>query len=260
MDWDNFRFVLQPPGLEEIFVPLYEPPIALRAKRDTTIAKGHMIRVAVSGGKVMKNGTWTVERVFITSGELNLACSVYEHPEPAAEVSLLVCNWGVEDIHVAKGGLLAQAFAISEIKEIKTETESSIPDFSQFEEAMALYQKLQQNDAKTVYASLESYEEFFNDTKINKEDVSFAKIGPEWPKRIENQLREFLRNWVNVFASNPASPNAYHGPKFSIPTGDAIPTKDVPRRMSPGKEIKVRKHVDLMLQKSTSLIPHGLLR
>ena len=23
MDWDNFRFVLQPPGLEEIFVPLY---------------------------------------------------------------------------------------------------------------------------------------------------------------------------------------------------------------------------------------------
>ena len=66
---------------------------------------------------------------------------------------------------------------------------------------MALYQKLQQNDAKTVYASVESYEEFFNNTKINKEDVSFAKIGPEWPKRIENQLREFLRNWVNVFAS-----------------------------------------------------------
>ena len=60
------------------------------------------------------------------------------------------------------------------------------------------------------------------------EDVSFAKIGPEWPKRIENRLREFLHNWVNVFASNPALPNAYHGPKFSIPTGDAIPTKDVP--------------------------------
>ena len=93
---------------------------------------------------------------------------------------------------------------------------------------MALYQKLQQSDAKTVYALVESYEEFFNDTKINKEDVSFAKIGPEWPKRIKNWLREFLRNWVNVFGSNPASPNAYHGPKFSIPTGNAIMTKDVP--------------------------------
>ena len=68
---------------------------------------------------------------------------------------------------------------------------------------------------------VESYEEFFNDTKINKEDVRFVKIGPEWPKRIENRLREFLRNWVNVFASNHALPNAYHRPKFSIPTGNA---------------------------------------
>ena len=53
MDWDNFRFVLQPPGLEEIFVPLYEPPVALRAMQNTTIAKGHMVCVAVSSGKVM---------------------------------------------------------------------------------------------------------------------------------------------------------------------------------------------------------------
>ena len=63
-----------------------------------------------------------------------------------------------------------------------------------------------------------------------------------------SKISEFLRNWVNVFASNPASPNAYHGPKFSIPTSNAIPAKDVPRRMSLGKEIEVRKHVDLMLQ------------
>ena len=63
-----------------------------------------------------------------------------------------------------------------------------------------------------------------------------------------SKISEFLRNWVNVFASNPALPNAYHGPKLSIPTGDAILTKDVPRRMSPGKEIEVQKHVDLMLQ------------
>ena len=73
MDWDNFRFVLQPPGFKEIFVPLYEPPVALRAMQNTTIAKGHMVYVAVSSGKVMTNGTWTVERVFTTSGELNLA-------------------------------------------------------------------------------------------------------------------------------------------------------------------------------------------
>ena len=31
---------------------------------------------------------------------------------------------------------------------------------------------------KTVYALVEYYEEFFNDTMINKEDVSFVKIGP----------------------------------------------------------------------------------
>ena len=55
MDWDNFRFVLQPPGLKEIFVPLYKPPVALRAMRDTTIAKSHMICVTVSGGEVMIN-------------------------------------------------------------------------------------------------------------------------------------------------------------------------------------------------------------
>ena len=57
MDWDKFRFVLQPPGLREIFVPLYEPPVALRAMQNTTIAQGHKVRVAVSGGKVMTNGT-----------------------------------------------------------------------------------------------------------------------------------------------------------------------------------------------------------
>ena len=79
MDWDNFRFVLQLPGLKEIFVPLYEPPVALRAMRDTTIAKGRMIRVAISSGKVMINRTWTVERVFTTSGELNLMFVVSGH-------------------------------------------------------------------------------------------------------------------------------------------------------------------------------------
>ena len=121
MDWDNFRFVLQPPGLEEIFVPLYEPLVVLRAMQNTTIAKGHMVRVTVSGGKVMTNGTWTVERVFTTSGELNLACSIYNHPEPANNFSLLLCNWGAGDIHVAKSGLLAQAFAISEIKMVEAE-------------------------------------------------------------------------------------------------------------------------------------------
>ena len=32
MDWDNWRFVLEPPGLKKIFVPLYEPPVVLQAK------------------------------------------------------------------------------------------------------------------------------------------------------------------------------------------------------------------------------------
>ena len=120
---------------------------------------------------------------------------------------------------------MAQAFAISKIKIVEAEKASEISDFNKFEKAMDLYQKLQLSNAKSVYASVESYEEFFNNTKINKEDVSFAKIGPEWPKRIKNWLCEFLRNWVNVFASNPASPNAYHGPKFSISTGNAILTE-----------------------------------
>ena len=127
-----------------------------------------MVRVAVSGGKVMTNGTWTVERVFTTSGELNLACSIYDHPELANEFSLLVCNWGAEDIHVAKGGLLAQAFAISEIKIVEAEKALEITDFDKFEKAMALYQKLQRSNAKTVYALVESYEEFFNDTEDQK--------------------------------------------------------------------------------------------
>ena len=128
-----------------------------------------MVCVAVSGGKVMTNGTWTVERVFTTSAELNLACSIYDHPETANKFSLLVCNWGAEDIHVAKGGLLAQAFAISKIKIVEAEKALEISNFDKFEKAMALYQKLQRSDAKTVYASVESYKEFFNDTKINKE-------------------------------------------------------------------------------------------
>ena len=81
---------------------------------------------------------------------------------------------------------MAQAFAISKIKIVEVEKASEITNFEKFEKAMDLYQKLQQSNARTVYASVESYEEFFNDTNINKEDVSFAKIGPEWPKRIEN--------------------------------------------------------------------------
>ena len=80
---------------------------------------------------------------------------------------------------------MAQAFAISKIKIVEVEKASEISDFDKFEKAMALYQKLQQSNAKTVYASVESYEEFFNDTKINKEDVSFAKIGPEWPRGLK---------------------------------------------------------------------------
>ena len=101
-----------------------------------------MVRVAVSGGKAMTNRTWTVERVFTTSRELNLACSIYDHPKTANKFSLLLCNWGAEDNHVAIGGLLAQAFAISEIKIVEAERASDISDFDKFKKAMALYQKL----------------------------------------------------------------------------------------------------------------------
>ena len=105
-------------------------------------------------------------------------------------MTLLVCNWGADDVHIAKGGLLAQAFAVSEIKVVEQETGTGGESFEKFEVAMALYQKLLHCDAKTIYSSVESYEEFFNDAKINKEDVSFARIGPEWPKVVEQQLRE----------------------------------------------------------------------
>ena len=71
---------------------------------------------------------------------------------------------------------MAQAFAISKIKIVEVEKASEISGFDKFEKAMALCQKLQQIDATKVYASVESYEEIFNDTKINKEDVG----GPPW--------------------------------------------------------------------------------
>ena len=126
---------------------------------------------------------------------------------------------------------------------------------------MALYQKLQRNDAKTVYASVESYKEFFNDTKINKEDVSFAKIGPEWPRRIKNWLREFLRNWVNVFASNPALPNAYHGPKFSFLRATPFQRRMYRDGCHLEKKLKCKGMLTSCCKTalSTSLISHGLL-
>ena len=49
-------------------------------------------------------------------------------------------------------------FAISEIKIVQAEKASEISNFDKFEKAMALYQKLQRSDAKTVYALVESYE------------------------------------------------------------------------------------------------------
>jgi len=55
-------------------------------------------------------------------------------------------------------------------------------------------------------------------------------------KEQQEQLRELLLKYIDVFAINPQRPDVTHGIQHSINTGDQSPIKQYPRRVSPAME------------------------
>ena len=66
----------------------------------------------------------------------------------------------------------------------------------------------------------------------------------------QEQLRQLLLKYVNVFASNPQSPTVTHGIQHTINTGEQQPIKQYPRRVSPAMEELIQKEVKQMAQNS----------
>ncbi len=66
-------------------------------------------------------------------------------------------------------------------------------------------------------------------------------------------LRTFLKKYANIFASNPKSPGVTHGVTHSINTGDNLPIKQYPRRVSPAIEERIRTEVREMAKNKIRL-------
>ena len=101
-------------------------------------------------------------------------------------------------------------------------------------------------DLASVIASAQSYEEHLKEMK-SKEDVTHAKVGSHLTPGQVKEAQKFLRDWEQIFASNPLNPGHYTGPKLRIPTGDAFPIKFLPYRQTPWKETEIARHVKTML-------------
>lgn len=98
----------------------------------------------------------------------------------------------------------------------------------------------------SVIAAAQSYEEHLKEMK-SKEDITHAKVGSHLTPGQVKEAQKFLREWEQIFASNPLNPGHYTGPKLRIPTGDAYPIKFLPYRQTPWKETEIARHVKTML-------------
>jgi len=220
--------------------------IPLRLGETVRVPKSSSIYVVVEIPKNRLEEEWLCERVLTTSGELNIPTSMAKRHNN--QLFLCISNWGNHSVVINEGALVAQATPIDAVKETTkpTETKNWLTDYKKFQEEMKVY-SLSIHAAVSTNDSVQSYDEHVKDLK-NKEDLDYANIGPQWSKPEEKHIREFLKEWIDGFAKNPLSPNAYKGPKFEINTGDAIPTKDNPRRNTPAKEQIIAKHIQDMLR------------
>lgn len=101
-------------------------------------------------------------------------------------------------------------------------------------------------DLTSVIAAAQSYEEHLKEMR-SKEDITHAKVGSHLTPGQVKEAQKFLREWEQIFASNPLNPGPYTGPKLRIPTGDAFPIKFLPYRQTPWKETEIARHVKTML-------------
>lgn len=221
--------------------------IPLRLGKTVKVPKKSSIYVVVEIPSNRLEENWLCERVFTTSGELNIPTSTSKRNNNQLLIS--ISNWGKESVVIKEGALIAQATPVDAIKEGNEkpkEPKNWLSDYKKFQEEIKLY-SVTVLAASSTNDSVQSYDEHRKDLH-NKEDLEYANIGPQWSKPEEKHIRDFLKQWINGFAHNPLSPKAYKGPKFEINTGDAIPTKDNPRRNIPAKEQIIAQHIETMLK------------
>ena len=257
MDWARRGFQFEVPGQNRsLFVPLIDESrgSAVRVNGPTKLLSRTATRVSVKFADDATDKLMLVDRACTTSGELNIpTCVTKVHRDLN---NIYMYNWGSEDVEISDGGLIGQAWE-AELKPKKCDNgeyagspnrSKWYDNYSQFQIVMAAHwvaTKIEDDNPNCVFAAhgSESFEEHVADIK---EHVSNAKIG-DCNKRAMEGAKDFLSDWVKVFAQNTLSPKPYNGPYFRIPTGAAHPIKHMPRRMNPGKELQVRQHVEQML-------------
>lgn len=252
IDWSKGLIKLRNPDEKTftyITVAGTSDAIPLRLSTKQSVPARSAIYAAVQIPKNREEEEWICERVFTTSGELNIPVSLAQRT--GNTLYILLNNWGTETVDIAAGALIGQATPVVVTKQTRENQHDHTwhDDYDKFKNAMKVYSLSTHDRIHAVSSSdpVQSYEEHRQDSE-SKEDLSYANIGPQWTKPEERHIREFLKEWIDGFARNPLSPKAYKGPKFQIPTGEAIPTKENPRRCVPAKEEIIAKHIETMLQ------------
>jgi hypothetical protein len=248
-DYEAEEMVLTDPNnANQIRISLLNPhmPIPLRTNEKITIPKSTGLRVDCAfQWEIQKNdkiSSWCVERTFTTTGALTLKTQLVNH---GSVLGIFLENYDTMDVTIEKGALVAQASLVTSSRDIdKDEANHGHTDYAVF---MSELTNFRNSGSEYSVFNVQADNDNKNE-KINKEDLTQANIGIGHSLEEEARMTKFLSKWVEAFAVNPASPQAYKGPKFRIDTQDAIPVKDNPRRCNPWKEKEIAAHVEQMVK------------
>ena len=75
--------------------------------------------------------------------------------------------------------------------------------------------------------------------------LSKAKIGKNLTKSQTAEVKLFLKKWEHIFSPYPYAPAKCKLPYFRIPTGNAQPVKENPRRYGPWRNKEIDRHVSV---------------
>ena len=220
-NWDKFGFDARIND-EYKFIPMM--PLALRAVSGahTKTGKGYYVTCRVDGADSgrLKGTDLLVEPSRYTRGAFRTMLGVTEMKD-SGEVDVFISNWDITDIDLGPGALLGYCSPVA--------IEGTGPPIT-----------------ASNACGVKSFEEY--NTPVTKEQIDNATLGQELSPSQRKKALSFLHRRAKTFARNPSAPAPYQGGKFQvrIDTGDAPPTKERLRKMSPIKAQEIARQVKEM--------------
>ena len=229
----------------------------LRVNKSEKIKKNMMKQVTVKAVGARPGCTWFIEPSFLTAQGTIRVERQCVNVITSNELPVWISNWSTEesvsinqDAFIAMGTKEFNLRGVIEEQSSHNTLQSEIYSDGVIKKAR-IHKVSKSRDpvrlAKCNVNKVKSYQEMMEGI-LDKEDINKAKIAEDFPDKVKEECKQFIKGWAKVFAENPMAPPAVTDVEMQIPIdNNAIPIKDTPTRMSPEQYKIVEEHVSLML-------------